>query len=136
MDFKKVILSSEPSMAQRIAKRKDRLPVLLTVQTQRAIAEGILFYKADDTLFLAESIHTGCFTGPPLPKQKSTIKKQETQTEESLRKLRGSFIIDPQEIDEPQKARQRKKKKKAVARKKDHMRKKHKPDRERPPWRR
>ena len=135
MDFKKVILSSEPNMAQRIAKRKDRLPIMLTVKTRSAIAKGIIFYEAGDTLFLAESIPTGCFTGPPPPKEKSSIMKQETPTEERLPKLRGSFILDPLDIDASKKDRQQKKKKKGIAWRKEQKRKKHKPDREPPPWR-
>ena len=136
MDFKKVILSSEPNMALRIGKRKDNLPVLLIVQTERSIEEGVIFYEAGDTLFLAESIPTGCFTGPPLPKQKTSAIKQEAQSEEGLQKLRGSFIIDRQDINDPKKTYQRKKKRKEAAWKKDQKRKKHRPDREPPPWRR
>ncbi|MBW2250831.1 MAG: RNA 2'-phosphotransferase [Deltaproteobacteria bacterium] len=136
MDFKKVILSSTPDMAERIGKRKDQFPVLLTVQTQKSIQQGIIFYEAGETLFIAESIHTGCFTGPPLPKQKTPVIKPETQVEQALSSFPGSFIVEKHNIDDRRKAYQQKRKRKTVAWKKEQKGKKHKSDRERPPWRR
>jgi len=135
MDFSRVILSSEPEMAERIGKRKDQLPVLLTVQTQKSIAEGIVFYEAGDTLFLSESIHTGCFTGPPLPKQITPAIKQDIQAEKPLQKSPGSFIIDRHNINDQRKDSQRKKKRKEVAWKKEQKRKKRRQTKDRPPWR-
>jgi putative RNA 2'-phosphotransferase len=135
MDFKKVILSSTPDMAERIGKRKDQYPVLLTVQTQKSMEQGIIFYEAGETLFIAESIHTGCFTGPPVPKQKTLAIKQETKAEQALSSIPGSFIVERHNIDDQRKVYQQKKKRKTVAWEKEQKRKKHKSDRERPPWR-
>jgi putative RNA 2'-phosphotransferase len=89
-----VILSSKREMAERMGKRKDRMPVLLTVQTRKSIEKGTLFYEAGDTLFLAESIRTGCFTGPPLLKQKDAAIIKETLPEKEEQKFPGSFIMD------------------------------------------
>ncbi|UCD88587.1 MAG: RNA 2'-phosphotransferase [Desulfobacterales bacterium] len=135
MDFNKVILSSTPQMAERIGKRKDQSPVLLTVQTQKSMAQGIIFYAAGETLFLAESIHIGCFTGPSLPKQKTPVIKQEAPADQALPKYPGSFIVEKHNIDDRKKTYQQKKKRKKAAWKKEQKGKKHKPDRERPPWR-
>lgn len=136
MGFNKVVLSSIPDMAERIGKRKDRLPVLLTVQTQKAMEQGITFHEAGETLFLAESIHTGCFTGPPLAKQRTPVIKQVTQDEQALSKFPGSFIVEVHNLNDHKKGYQQKKKSKTVALKKEQKREKHKPSRERPPWRR
>ena len=130
MGFSHVILSSKPEMAERIGKRKDRMPVLLTVQTRKSLEKGTLFYEAGDTLFLAESIRTGCFTGPPLPKQKEVAIKKETLAEKREQKFPGSFIMDLKD----KKAYQRKKRTKEAAWNKDPKKLK-KQKRERPPWR-
>ena len=134
MGFSRVILSSEPDMAERIGKRKDSMPVLLTIQTQKAVERGIAFYEAGDTLYLAESIQPGCFTGPPLPKQKEAAIKQEVPAEQTPQKLPGSFIIDLQDKKDHRKASIRKKKGKEMGWKKDQKRIK-KQKRKRPPWR-
>jgi putative RNA 2'-phosphotransferase len=89
-----VILSSKREMAERMGRRKDRMPVLLTVQTRKSLEKGTLFYEAGDTLFLAESIRTGCFTGPPLPKQKDAVIIKKTLPVKEEQKFPGSFIMD------------------------------------------
>lgn len=136
MGFNEVVLSSMPDMAKRIGKRKDSLPVLLTVQTQKAIEQGIMFYEAGETLFLAESIPANSFTGPSLPKQKTPDIKQVTQDEQALQKFPGSFFVKEHNLNDHKKGFQQKKKSKALALKKEQKRKKHKSSRERPPWRR
>ena len=130
MGFSHVILSSKPEMAERIGKRKDRMPVLLTVQTRKSLEKGTLFYEAGDTLFLAESIRTGCFTGPALPKQKEAAIKKETLAEKREQKFPGSFIM----VLKDKKTYQRKKRTKEAAWNKD-LKKLKKQKRGRPPWR-
>ena len=132
MGFGRVILSSEPEMAERMGKRKDRMPILLTVQTRKSIEKGTLFYEAGDTLYLAESIRTGCFTGPPLPKQKETTIIKEALAEKREQKIPGSFIMDLK--DKNKKTSQRKKRSKEAAWNKDPIKLK-KQKRKPPPWR-
>ena len=132
MGFDYVILSSIPEMAERMGKRKDRMPILLTVQTRKSIEKGTVFYKAGNTLFLAEFISPGCFTGPPLPKQKETAIIKEALAEKREQKYPGSFILDLKDKDK--KISRRKKTGKQVLWNKDP--KKHKKQkREPPPWR-
>lgn len=132
MGFDRVILSSMPEMAERMGKRKDRLPILLTVQTRKSLEKGTLFYEAGDTLFLAESIRPGCFTGPPLPKQKEPAIIKEALGEKREQKFPGSFILDLK--DKNKKMSRRKKKSKETAWSKDPKKLK-KQKREPPPWR-
>ena len=94
MGFDHVILSSMPEMAERMGRRKDRTPILLMVQTRKSLEKGTLFYEAGDTLFLAESIRPGCFTGPALPKQKEAAIIKEALAEKREQKYPGSFIMD------------------------------------------
>lgn len=134
MGFSWVIMSSEPDMAERMGRRKDATPVLLTVQARKALEKGTLFYEAGDTLFLAESIQPDCFTGPPLPKQKPTAIKHETPAEQKPQTFPGSYIIDLKDMDDHRKVSRRKGKSKEVARERGQKRSR-KQKRERPPWR-
>jgi len=134
MGFGHVILSSVPEMAERMGKRKDRMPILLTVQTRKSLEKGTLFYEAGDALFLAESIRTGCFTGPPLPKQKEAAIIKKTLPEKREQKFPGSFIMGLKDKTDHKKASQRKKKSKEVDWNKDPKKLK-KQKRKPPPWR-
>ncbi len=136
MGFSHVILSSEPEMANRIGRRKDPLPVLLIIQTQNSLDKSITFYKAGETLYLAESIQPGCFTGPPLPKQMEPAAKRDAVDEPALDRMPGSFMLELKEKNAHNKTSQHKKKQKpAVWKKESKNIKKQKRKRERPPWR-
>ena len=91
--YRHVILSSRHEMAEKIGKRTDQTPVTLTILAKKSIAAGVVFYQAGDSLYLAESIPAGCFTGPPLHKQKPELKKQYTPEESATRKHGGSFLM-------------------------------------------
>jgi putative RNA 2'-phosphotransferase len=121
-----------PEMAERMGKRKDRMPILLTVQTRKSLEKGTLFYEAGDTLFLAESIRSGCFTGPALPKQKEAAIIKEALPEKREQKIPGSFIMNLK--DKNKKTSRHKKTNKEVAWNKDPKKLK-KQKRTPPPWR-
>lgn len=116
-----VVLSSDRDMAERMGKRADQSPILLTVQTRKSIDQGVLFYQAGETLYLADFIPAECFTAPPLPKQKPEIKKQDAP-EESKPKTPGSFFIDLTKEKDDKKRTDRKRKNKKIAREKDKKR--------------
>lgn len=132
MGFDYIILSSSPEMAERMGKRKDRTPILLTVQTGKSLEKGTRFYEAGDTLFLAESIRPGSFTGPPLSKQKEPPILKEAQPEKREQKFPGSFILDLK--DKNKKISRHKKTGKQAAWNKDPKKLK-KQKRTPPPWR-
>lgn len=136
MGFSHVILSSEPDMAERMGKRKDPMPVQLVVQTEISLDKGITFYEAGETLYLAESIQPGCFTGPPLPKQKEPAAKRDVIDEPVFDRMPGSFLMKLKEKNAHPKTSQYKSKQKAAVWGKEHKKdKKQKRKRERPPWR-
>ena len=136
MGFSHVILSSEPEMAERIGRRRDPMPVQLVVQTEISSDKGITFYEAGETLYLAESIQPGCFTGPPLPKQKEPFTKRDAVDEPALDRIPGSFMLGLKEKNAHDKTSQHKKKQKAAVWNKESKKtKKQKRKRERPPWR-
>jgi putative RNA 2'-phosphotransferase len=136
MGFTHVILSSEPEMAKRIGKRRDPMPIQLVVQTEISLNKGLIFYEAGETLYLAESIQPGCFTGPPLPKQKEPAVKRDAVDEPALDRMPGSFMLGLKEKNTYDKTPQHKKKQKAAVWNKESKKiKKQKRKRERPPWR-
>ena len=107
-----IVLSSSLDLAQRIGKRTDPIPVLLSVLVKKSIEKGVVFYKIGEALFLAEFIPVDCFTGPPLPKERPA-KQQSGKAEKPLKvKQAGSFVVDLTSKKEgPKKPKQWKKQK-------------------------
>ena len=128
-----VILSSDPQLAQRIGRRMDPVPVLLTVQVQASQKQGIVFYQAGENLFLADTIPADCFTGPPLPKEKSETQKKENLHFQAKQKLAGSFILQLKEKNDMQSSNHKASKKKTDG--KNDRSKSKKRKRQPPPWR-
>ncbi|MCJ7772370.1 MAG: hypothetical protein MUP22_04450, partial [Desulfobacterales bacterium] len=80
-------------LAERIGRRRDHEPVMLTINTQRTIDQGVFFFQTGETIFTAKEIPPGCFTGPPLPKPKAEIIKIGQRDKEDTRKMSGSFMM-------------------------------------------
>jgi len=118
--YPRVILSSDQGMAERIGRRTDRSPILFSVQTQKASDQGVIFYHAGEILYLADFIPPGCFTGPPLPKQKAESGKTEKSEERTEQKFPGSFFM---QLDDEHKQRViLEKKKREILKEKDKRR--------------
>ena len=116
-----LVLSSDREMAKRIGKRIDPLPVLITVMVSESLDHGVTFLQAGDTLFLADGIPTGCFTGPPLPKEKPQPAPKEVR-KKPRDPIPGSFYLDL-ELKKEEKNRSKRKKEKEISRKRDWDRK-------------
>ena len=121
--FSKVILSSSSDLAKRMGRRSDHAAVLLTVQVRHSEEKGVVFFTAGESLFLADHIPTGCFSGPPLSKELPDTRKTDKPQKEPAKMPAGSFLIDLEEKMNPSKSKPKHKKR-------------NKPSRERPPWRR
>lgn len=87
-----VILSSQKHLAEKIGKRIDRQPVLLTVNTEAAMQHGNLFFQAGDALFLSTDIAPDCFTGPSLPEEPRESAKKEAPAPRERDRAPGSFF--------------------------------------------
>ena len=103
-----IVLSPDKEMAMRLGQRIDNEPVLLTVQVQQCLDNGLVFHQFGD-LFLTGPISVDCFTGPPLPKQKEEKKPKETPPERKIDPMAGSFFMD---LNKAEKEKPYKKKKK------------------------
>jgi len=134
--FSRVILSSNPKLAERMGSRFDRSAVLLTVQVQISVDKGVVFFQAGEEIFLADFIPAGGFTGPPLPKEKPAMKKTDEFEDRQPQRQAGSFYIDLKDkLDKT--VPKSKRTSNGTDRKNDGKRmKKQKRKRERPPWRR
>jgi putative RNA 2'-phosphotransferase len=136
MGFSHVILSSDSDMADKIGRRRDPEPVRLTVQTPKCMDEGIVFYNAGDTLYLAESIPSGCFAGPPLPKKKELPARISDFEEPPRDRIPGSFMLKIKDETGYGTILKKMNRPKSGSRETEFKKnKKNKRKRERPPWR-
>lgn len=117
-----IILSSDPAMAERMGRRLEQSPVLLTVNVDSAMTRGVIFHQAGEALYLADSIPKGCFTGPPLPKIPTEPEKQKPKQHTQPAPSPGTFQMDISE-EKSKKDRLRRKKQKDISRNKDRERK-------------
>jgi putative RNA 2'-phosphotransferase len=134
--YYQVVLSSSRGLAERIGKRADQDPVTLSVHVQKSVENGVRFLQSGESLFIAESIPAGCFTGPPLPKEKTETQKPEVADETGPPRMAGSYAVNLGDATDSQPPG-RKAHKRQVDWKNGKKRiKKPKRKRERPPWRR
>jgi putative RNA 2'-phosphotransferase len=92
-----VILSSDRDMAERMGKRKDAQPVILTVNTDQAEDLGVVFFSAGENIYLARQIPTGCFSGPPLPSSRDEVASKTRKGKAAEKRTApspGSFFPD------------------------------------------
>jgi putative RNA 2'-phosphotransferase len=130
--FSHIILSSDMEMAERIGRRFDQAPILLHVNVQQSEIQGVVFLRAGETLYLADFIPEGCFTGPALPKEKP-VSKQTKKTEISQApQTAGTFFIEMDENGRAVSPASSKGKDTKADRRKKKIKRKRQP----PPWRR
>lgn len=90
-----VLLCATQELAQRLGRRVDNSPVMLTVHVAAAQTEGVHFQKYGDLLFLADHIPTKAITGPPLPKERpSAALSTKPQEEPIVHTPPGSYFPD------------------------------------------
>ncbi len=114
-----LILSSDIDMAQRIGRRSDNEPILLTIQVAKAQAAGTRFQQYGEALFLADAILPDCLSGPPLPKEKALANPSKAPVQP---KTPGSFFPDMTAADKPGAAPHQKPQRKEIDWKKDRRR--------------
>ena len=94
----RIVCCSDPGMAERIGKRRDHHPVLLTVHVGTMKNQGLTIHQAGEGIYLADVIPVDCFTGPSLPKElpaKRTEKKPDTVDTYKRQTQAGTFLLDP-----------------------------------------
>ena len=91
---KPILLSSEKPMAERLGRRVDPAPIILTVNTDQLKGLKISLRAFGSTLFLAQVLPAGSFTGPPLPKKKVEPNVSAPSRPEPVQKTPGSYFMD------------------------------------------
>ena len=66
----RVVLAADRVLAERLGRRIDPEPVILTVNVRCACEAGVAFDPSGEGLFLTGHIPPGCFSGPPVPREK------------------------------------------------------------------
>jgi putative RNA 2'-phosphotransferase len=133
--YQQVVLSASPDLAKRMGKRSDSQPVMLSIHVQASIEQGVLFQQIGELLFVAPSIPTGCFSGPPLPKEKPRAQKQTQPSKAATPKVRGGFAVNLDRVAGLNSSTAKASKQASVRKDKKERWKKRKRKRERPPWR-
>jgi putative RNA 2'-phosphotransferase len=90
-----VVLASDRDLAERLGQRIDPDPVILTVNVQSAEKHGVAFSRSGQGLFLADYIPAGCFSGPPLPREKPDETRKLRRPDEAPHRpaTPGSFLM-------------------------------------------
>lgn len=131
-----VILAVEREMAERLGRRIDPDPVLLTVNVHLLCDSGQVLTPVDSGLFAADRVPVGTFTGPPLPKEKPDESRVTAPIAEP-HPMPGSFAMDVGRAEAGAHVPDSLKRRTADGKKIDRKRlKKDTWSRERPPWRR
>lgn len=91
----RLLLATTEELAQRIGKRRDAEPVLLTVQAHRAYAAGVKFSKYGELIYITDHVPLGYFTGPPPPQvERKETGKPRKEPVPIAEELPGSFTFD------------------------------------------
>jgi putative RNA 2'-phosphotransferase len=133
--YSQVILSSSRDLAERIGRRIDHSAVLLTIQVQNSVNQGVVFFQAGENIFLADFIPAPCFTGPPLPKDKPVLKKPDASELRQEKIPAGSYFIDLKDKLETTVPKSKRNSTPADWKQEGKRIKKPKRKRQRPPWR-
>ena len=91
----RIILAAGIPMAQRLGRRIDPFPVILTVNSDHARKNGATVWRFGQQLFLSDGLPLGSFSGPPLPRHRPEPKKTDMPPPLDMPKTPGSFLLDP-----------------------------------------
>lgn len=89
----RLVLADNLQLASRLGKRIDPAAVILTVNTSQAYKHGATIWCFGQHMFLFDCLPLGCFSGPPLPKNRPPLKKAALPDPETLPKTPGSYLI-------------------------------------------
>ena len=99
-DHARIVMTPDREVAERLGKRIDPEPVILTVQVQHCRDQGVAFEQAGEGLFLTDLIPPGGFSAPPLPLQKRTETHPPENPAPTDRRYEtpGSFVVDSGDV--------------------------------------
>ena len=90
-----VVLAADRGMAERLGRRSDPDPVILTVNVLSASEAGVMIVPSSEGLFLADYVPPACFSGPSLPPDKpSALEKPILEKGLHRPATPGSFLLE------------------------------------------
>lgn len=110
-----LILSSDQTMANKLGARLDNHSILLTVQVARSQSEGTSYRRYGETLYLADRIAPGTFTGPAPPKEKAVPVSKTAEVLPTEPKTPGSYFPQMGPANEDKKALKRERRQRKIA---------------------
>lgn len=90
----RIILADDMALAQRLGRRIDPLPVILTVNSNTAQKNGAQLRRFGSHLFLSDILPVDSLSGPPLPKNRPEPKKADMPQPADAPKTPGSYALD------------------------------------------
>jgi len=90
---REIILSNKKEIAQKLGKRKDQSPILLTINTKIALKTNTKFQAFGENIFIASHLVPKSINGPD-PEKLSIPKKQKKIPEKKEAITPGSFTPD------------------------------------------
>lgn len=92
--LERIILAADRGMADRLGRRIDSSPVILTVNTEMARSLGVGVWRYGRRLYLLDGLPNGCFNGPPLPKQSPEARTKRPAEAQEAPKTPGSYLMN------------------------------------------
>lgn len=90
----RIILARDPTFARRLGRRIDPAPVILIVNSAKAVSKGATLWRFGQKLFLTDRLPLDSFSGPPPPKQHPEPQKVERTDAQTVPKAPGSYLLD------------------------------------------
>ncbi len=90
----RIVMADSLDLATRLGRRIDPAPVILTVNATMARKGGATLWRFGEQLFLADGLPAGCFSGPPLPKDRPEYHKAKKPAAPVAPKTPGSYQVD------------------------------------------
>jgi len=99
-DHARIVMTASREMAERLGKRIDPEPVILTVLVQSCRNQGVRFEQAGEGLFLADLLPPGGFSAPPLALEKRAEARTPENPAHTAKRSEtpGSFAIDAGDV--------------------------------------
>jgi putative RNA 2'-phosphotransferase len=90
-----VVLVADRVLAERLGRRIDPDPVILTVNVRCACEAGVVIDPSGEGLFLADHVPPDCFSGPAVPREKPSDTGKPTPANGVSRPtMPGGFPLD------------------------------------------
>jgi putative RNA 2'-phosphotransferase len=109
----RIVLAGQRTMAERMGRRVDASPVILTVNTAQLTGSGVTLQRFGKQLFLTERLPVDCFSGPPLPPKPPDHGRTKTVPAPASPKTPGSYLMDLDRTLTPEKRSKRSRKRKS-----------------------